>query len=211
MNDTLRKTFEEQLTYLPAVNQQALRSFDWATELVGIGKQFGLHIDQLEDLQIETMLVLVGVVSAEDYENELITRLAVSPSEAEKIIEQVNEKIFVPIHDYIVRGGPDTPAPTSAEIMQSAGFSFTAPEPVVTEPVAQPITFQSQTPLPTPEPSNPLQFNPGSPVLDVPIPETIIPTNTTQIPSPKEKLEKLYQERKKVIDMTIQSMDQEKI
>jgi hypothetical protein len=41
MNDKLRQQFEEQLTYLPDINQQAMRSFDWATELISIGHGYG--------------------------------------------------------------------------------------------------------------------------------------------------------------------------
>jgi hypothetical protein len=64
MNDKLRQSFEEQLVYLPEINQQALKSFDWATELLAIGKNYGLHIDELEDLQIETMLGISWISAA---------------------------------------------------------------------------------------------------------------------------------------------------
>lgn len=222
MNENLKKTFEEQLTYLPAINQQALRSFDWATELIGIGKQYGLHIDQLEDLQIETMLVLVGVISADDYPNELITRLAISPSEADKIIEQINDRIFTPIHDHIVRGGPISSPISDAVIMENTGVQIIKQSPTPqynqlsqtqstvsekSDPL-QPIQ-QIQTAQPN---TNPLTFNPTptNTVVDIQIPETIIPSTEPIIISGQEKLEKLYQQRKKIIDTTLQSMDQQK-
>ncbi len=133
MNDKLRQSFEEQLVYLPEINQQALKSFDWATELLSIGKNYGLHIDELEDLQVETMLVMVGLVQVKDYPNELINKLAISPAEANKIIEQVNDRIFQPIHDYIVNGGPKV-VTTPTGVMESAGFEITDDDaPVVTK------------------------------------------------------------------------------
>jgi hypothetical protein len=222
MNDNLRKTFEEQLTYLPAINQQALRSFDWATELIGIGKQYGLHIDQLDDLQIETMLVLVGVTSADDYPNELITRLAISPSEADKIIEQVNDRIFTPIHDYIVRGGP-VALPDDTAIMANAGFQMATNPLLENQPVVsnnRPIAASNPTPIinqPVITPTivstpvaSPLTFNPQTTPTPVAIPTTVLPTNPSPVMSAREKLEKIYQDRKKVIDATLQSMDQQK-
>ena len=220
MNEKLRQTFEEQLTYLPSINQQALRSFDWATELVGIGKQYGLHVDQLDDLQIETMLVLVGITNPDDYPNELITRLAISPSEADKIIEQVNDRIFTPIHDYIVRGGPIMNPPTDTAIMADAGLQManqditpiTPTNPLVRvggEPIVQPVINTSVSNTVT-VPVSPLVFNPQtiSQTQSVEVPVTILPTNEPTIMSSREKLEKIYQDRKKTIDATLQSMDQ---
>lgn len=204
MNDKLRQSFEEQLVYLPEINQQALKSFDWATELLAIGKNYGLHIDQLEDLQVETMLVLVGLVQAGDYQNELITRLAISPSEANRIIEQVNDRIFQPIHDYIVNGGPKV-VTTPTGVMESAGFEITDDDaPVVTKTdnftrvggVASPMqTIIADDVKPVPQ--------------SIPV-QPIISTETTPalITLSKEKLEAMYHDRQKTIDATLQSMDQ---
>lgn len=234
MNEKLRQSFEEQLVYLPEINQQALKSFDWATELLSIGKNYGLHIDQLEDLQVETMLVLVGLVQVTNYQSELINRLAVSPSEANRIIEQVNDRIFQPIHDYIVNGGPKI-VTTPTDVMESAGFEITNDDaPVVTQaenlvriggvgspmqtiitddvkPVPQPIPVTPATPV-TVSGTTPLQFHPEeekSVTPTIPV-QPIISTETTPAPITlsKEKLEAMYHDRQKTIDATLQSMDQ---
>lgn len=229
MNDKLRKSFEEQLVYLPEINQQALKSFDWATELLSIGKNYGLHIDQLEDLQVETMLVMVGLVQVKDYPNELIMRLAISPSEANRIIEQVNDRIFTPIHDYIVNGGPKV-VTTPTGVMESAGFEITNDDaPLVTQtenfvrvggiaspaqptveavkPVSQPVI--TQAPITTG--TTPLQFHPDeekSPVADIPAQTIPVETAPAPVMLSKEKLEAMYHDRQKTIDATLQSMDQ---
>lgn len=222
MNEKLRQQFEEELVYLPEINQQALKSFDWATELLAIGKNYGLHIDELEDLQIETMLVMVGLVPPENYQNELITRLAISPTEANKIIEQVNERIFTPIHDYIVNGGPKKTT-TPAGVMESAGFEITnddtpltpvadklvrvggVPQPIQMNPDINPVP----QPTPTTTPVSPLQFHPEESKTTTPeIPTQPLPPEpvaTTQLS--KEKLNALYHDRQKTIDATLQSMD----
>lgn len=220
MNEALKQQFEEQLTYLPAVNQQALRSFDWATQLLSIGHQYGLHIDQLEDLQIETMLVLVGLVSPDDYETELITRLAVSTSEAEKILNEVNKQIFIPIHDYIVNGGEKKVNTTPAGTMESAGFQMTDDETPITITGTVPVRIGGNQPtgqsIPDTKPAmvSPLQFHPNPNVSTAPeLPKMEIPV-PLPVPSPiqlsKEKLEKMIEDRKKTVDATIQSMDQVK-
>ncbi len=219
MNKKIRQQFEEQLAYLPTINQEALKAFDWATELVGIGKNYGLHIDELEDLQIETMLLLVGLTSPDNYEKELIERLAIPPSEAEKIIEQINERIFTPIHEYIVNGGnkPTTPA----TIMESAGLQITDDTPVPTtaspaslvrvggeHPTGQSLPESKPTPV---TPSSPLQFHPSE--IKSIQPEVVARTEPIAQKPPiinlsKEKLEQVSQNRQKTIDATLQSMDQ---
>lgn len=231
MNDKLRQSFEEQLVYLPEINQQALKSFDWATELLSIGKNYGLHIDELEDLQVETMLVMVGLVQVKDYPNELINKLAISPAEANKIITQVNDRIFQPIHDYIVNGGPKVPS-TPKGVMESAGFEITDDDaPLVTKTdnftrvggVASPmqsIIPEDVTPVPT-QPvvapaittgTTPLQFHPDeekTPAAAIPTqPIPVVETTPTPVTLSKEKLEAMYHDRQKTIDATLQSMDQ---
>lgn len=223
MNEKIRQQFENQLTYLPTINQQALRSFDWATELIAIGKNYGLHVDELDDLQIETMLVLVGLVDPNQFQNELINRLAISSIEAEKIISDINDRIFTPIHDYIVNGGKKMES-TPTTIMESVGFQMTTEDIPTTSQslftqtnkqvsMNQPI-YESQPIVPTPVISpSPLQFHPieekssqPAPIAAIPV----IPATTDTLPTPfsKEKLEQVYQERQKAIDTSLQSMDQ---
>lgn len=218
MNEKLKQQFEEQLTYLPDINQQALKSFDWATELISIGHGYGLHVDQLEDLQIETMLVMVGLTPPDQYETELITRLALSPIEATRIIEEVNKKIFSPIHDYIVRGGPEKPA-TPATAMESAGFKMTTEETPInmpddvmvrmggSNPAVQSIPETKPTIINQPN-SAPLQFNPNTTPDIAPITITPEPTVHPSIQLSMEKLEKMVHDKQQIVDATIQSMDQ---
>lgn len=222
MNEKIRQQFEEQLAYLPTINQEALKAFDWATELIGIGKNYGLHVDELEDLQIETMLLLVGLTSPDNYEKELIERLAIPPSEVNKIIEQINERIFTPIHEHIVNGGPKTQS-TPATIMESAGLEMTKDDsPTLStqntdtlvrvggeHPTGQ--SLPESKPVGQPIPPSPLQFHPAEEKSIQP--ETVAETTPvapkiSTLSLSKEKLEQISQNRQKTVDATLQSMDQ---
>ncbi len=220
-NEKFRSTLAEQMTYLPEITQKALKSFDWATQLLSIGKEYGLHIDQLEDLQLETMLVLVGIIPAESYETELETKLAISPAEAVKIIQAVNTQIFIPIHDYIVNDGDKkstmTPETSETNVMESAGFHMTddeTPITIKTEPVRVGGVGGTTQSIPEskPEPilqanGAPLQFHPDTAAVQ-PLVAEPIPVASQTVSLSKEKLEKMYQDRQKTIDATLQSMDQ---
>jgi hypothetical protein len=224
MNDALREQFEEQLAYLPEINQRALKAFDWAEKLLGIGHKYGLHIDELDDLQVETMLAMVGLTPPQNYQNELITRLAISPAEAEKLVNEINKEIFLPIHDYIVSGGPkpesvQTPA-NPASIMESAGITMTTDESPVALVPTEMVRMGGQQPIsqsiPDTRPvSSPLQFHPNAEKSTVPEipresditnPAMQAPINTFQLS--KEKLEKMYLDRQKTVDAALGTSEQ---
>jgi hypothetical protein len=216
MNENFQKTFEEQLAYLPEVNQRALRSFDWATKILDIGKTHGLYIDQLEDLQVETMLVLVGLISPDDYPKEIMNRLAISPTETDKLIADINDTIFTPIHDYIVNQESQKIIPVGTDSQTPQPISFGSPlEQAGIEPTLD------ETPSPTPDVT--LIRKGGSPAFGNTVPETrpnsdykpltftpnvtTTPVDTAPIPLSTEKLQKLYQQRQQIIDTALKNTE----
>jgi hypothetical protein len=205
MNDKLKQQFEEQLAYLPDITQQALKSFDWATGILSIGKKHGLYIDQLEDLQIETMLVLVGLVQPEDYPKELMNRLALSPAETDKIIDDINDEIFTPIHNYIIESENKTPKiPTELTTPQPISFG---------SPLDQAGMKQTFDDAPTPTPTVPLSRVGGTNTYGATIPETrpiqfnptvtTTPVSNAPVPLSMDKLKNLYQRRQQIVDTTL--------
>lgn len=124
MNHALfQKHYQEQLKLLPDISQKAIQSFDWVNILLDIGKSYALQLDELEDLQLETMLLIVGVTPPDDYESQLGSVLPLSKTDMNKLLGDINTKILEPIHDYIVNGGP-----VAVSTMETAGVS------VVSEP-----------------------------------------------------------------------------
>lgn len=113
-----QKHYTENLALLPQISQQAISSFDWVTILLDIGKSYALQLDELEDLQLETMMLIVGITPADDYESELSSVLPLSKTDLGKLLGDINTKILEPIHDYIVNGGPVT-----ISTMETAGVS----------------------------------------------------------------------------------------
>jgi hypothetical protein len=120
MNHTLfQKHYQEQLKLLPEISQQAISSFDWVNILLDIGKSYALQLDELEDLQVETMMLIVGITPADEYEQELGSVLPLSKTDLNKLLTDINTKILEPIHDYIINGGPVTSSP-----MQQSGVNI---------------------------------------------------------------------------------------
>ncbi len=101
--DPLTQKIEEQIKKLPSVTQRALHDFDWKTQILAIGKTYDLNLDQLDTLEQETTLVLVGLVPASSYVSELKKRLEISTTAASQIVEDANQKIFMPLRDLVLQ------------------------------------------------------------------------------------------------------------
>ncbi len=135
MNTELfNKHYHEQLDLLPALNRQAIESVDWQDLLIDIGKSHGIDSDDIDDLQLETMLVLVGLENPSNYENQLISQLALSPAEADKLINDITAQIFTPIHDYIVNSTKSTGIPTGIPTSSTQTTGSLSSLPVGTTP-----------------------------------------------------------------------------
>jgi hypothetical protein len=114
MNHTLfEKHYQEQLKLLPDISQRALASVDWVVALLDIGKSYALQLDELEDLQVETMMLLTGVTTPDEYEDTLTEMLPLSKTELYKLLDEVNDRILSPIHDFIVSGGVPATTPVA--------------------------------------------------------------------------------------------------
>ena len=97
MTDKLKQKVIEEMVKLPKEMQEAISAHDWAKISEDIGKKYLLDEIEINNLQVETLLVLVGIEDgnylAQNIENEVGT----SKEEAEKIAEEVSQKIFNPL------------------------------------------------------------------------------------------------------------------
>lgn len=101
MTEKLKQKIKEEMISLPKESQDVLNTFDWEKISEEIGKKYLLDESEINDLQVETGLVLVGLVEVDEYTLNVENNVGTSKNEAEKIIEEVNKKIFNPIADII--------------------------------------------------------------------------------------------------------------
>lgn len=138
MDPAIKQTYDEYVARLTPVHQQALRSIDWQAKTIEVGHSFGLHVDELEDLVVETMLVLIGANTADQYPTELKERIPLPPAELDRLTSEIADQVFTPIHDRIVEGIPGTQESTitvtAPRAAAEAGESFpAAPNPIQVE------------------------------------------------------------------------------
>ncbi|MFA5095537.1 MAG: hypothetical protein WC447_02680 [Candidatus Paceibacterota bacterium] len=101
MTEKLKQKIKEEMINLPKESQDAINAFDWGNISEEIGKKNLLTESEVNDLQVETGLVLVGLVDVDEYALNIENNVGTSKEEAEKIAEEVNKKIFSPISETI--------------------------------------------------------------------------------------------------------------
>ena len=101
MTEKLKQIAKEEIVKLPKEMQEAINAFDWASVAEAIGKKYLLSESELNDFQVETLLVLVGLEEGESYARNIENNVGTSREEAEKISDEAWQKIFVPIKNKI--------------------------------------------------------------------------------------------------------------
>jgi NAD kinase len=101
MTDKLKNIIKEELEKLPKENQDAINALDWASIVEAIGKN-SLNENGINNLQVETLLVLIGLEDPNFFVNKIENEVGTTTDEAEKIAEEIVQKIFTPISDILV-------------------------------------------------------------------------------------------------------------
>lgn len=117
LSSNLQSILTNRLRYLPEITSKAITSIDWSTQVVEIGHKYGLHIDDIEELQMVVLKSMTGLADPKDFEMNLISATAASPTTIERLITDLNHHIFEPIHDYVMNQGK-APDPLAAQGIQ---------------------------------------------------------------------------------------------
>lgn len=108
---------KDHLAALPEPVRKAIASFDWAREVFDIGRKHSMHVDRIGELQTEVMLVVLGLVSPRDFQNELFDRIEPNRDIALEISDEVNQKVFIRIREYMKKyyeGNENNPTPSKS-------------------------------------------------------------------------------------------------
>lgn len=93
MNPT-NAQLQEMINDLPENIQKAIHEFDWAGEVMKIGRAHQLQIDDIEIFRLQTLLVMLGHLPSNAYEQNLANKLHVSGDVAASLVDEANHRIF---------------------------------------------------------------------------------------------------------------------
>ena len=84
----------KKIQELPPNIRKAVETFDWSTEVLHIAQDNQIHIDDIETFRNETLLVIVGLTAATDYEKKLVAHMGITHEVAENLVADANQHIF---------------------------------------------------------------------------------------------------------------------
>jgi len=97
MTEKLQQTIKEEVGRLPKEMQEVINVIDWLKISEEIGKKYLLEEGEIEDFQLETLLVLIGVEGPTSYAINIENQVGTTKDEAVKMAKEAFEKIFLPI------------------------------------------------------------------------------------------------------------------
>ena len=101
--DLLQIKIEKAKANLPVETANATAVVDWKAAILGLREKKGYSFEQLGDLELETELLLCGLVSPEKYPQELETRMKISKAEANEMVNIMNEQVFAKIRAEMIK------------------------------------------------------------------------------------------------------------
>ncbi len=102
MTEKLKQKMSSEIAKLSKVKQEAINSLDWGNITEEVGKKYSFSEKEMNALQVETGLVLIGLVNPNIYEENIEENVGVTKNNAEKIAQEIFEKIFSPFSEKIV-------------------------------------------------------------------------------------------------------------
>ena len=94
MDPEIEEIIKKQMEKLPIEVRRLLANPELNNKIINIGKKNGLDEEQLGILQIETNLVMLGLVHLDEYQNELKSRIKIPDEKINNIINATKEQIL---------------------------------------------------------------------------------------------------------------------
>jgi len=95
--EELQQKIAEYYSKLPKRSQEVFSSMKWLETLRNISERNSLNNEQIQTLGIETTLVLLSIISRDEYENILNEELRLPKDKFENILEEINSFVINPI------------------------------------------------------------------------------------------------------------------
>lgn len=104
---------KKRVAELPPEVRAVLYSPDMDRVLQKVGKKFELHLDQLGEVETETVDVMIGFTPTGEFAKNIAEALETDLPKAQNIAEAISTELFSKIRESM-KGTPPAPAPMSA-------------------------------------------------------------------------------------------------
>lgn len=101
--DLLQIKIEQAKEKLPVETQNAIAAVDWKAAIMALRTKKGYNFEQLGDLELETELLLCGLITPAEYPKELQTRMRISKAETDELVDEMNREVFAKIKAELIK------------------------------------------------------------------------------------------------------------
>jgi hypothetical protein len=101
--DLLQIKIENAKKQLSEDTLNAIAAVPWQAEIIKMRETKGFTFEQLGDLEIETELVLCGLLNPTNYPSELENRMKISKDAANELVEEMNKLVFSKIKEELIK------------------------------------------------------------------------------------------------------------
>jgi hypothetical protein len=101
--DLLQIKIEKAKTQLSDDTLNAINAVPWKDVIIGMREKKGYSFEQLGNLELETELVLCGLLSPENYPKELQNRMGLGKPQTAELVNEMNELVFAPIKEELIK------------------------------------------------------------------------------------------------------------
>lgn len=101
--DLLQIKIDQARAQLPEDTLRAIDAVDWRAAILELRQKKGYTIEQLENLETETELVLCGLVIPENYPRELEKRMGLSKNQVNDLVSFMNNQVFSKIREALIK------------------------------------------------------------------------------------------------------------
>ena len=162
MTEKLKNIIKEELAKLPKENQEAFNAFDWIKLTEEIGQKFLLNENETNDLVVETLLILIGLEDPDLYANNIEEYVGTGKDEAEKIAEEIMEKIFIPINNILLENIKKSGKIKDAKPEQNLNFILSGGDYSAFVNIPPPLSGEDRGEVPNAPHPNPLLKGEGA-------------------------------------------------
>ena len=101
--DLLQIKIENAKRQLPEDTLNAIAAVPWQASILKMRETKGYTFEQLGDLELETELLLCGLVTSKDYPAELEKRMNISKPAANELVLEMNSEVFSKIKEELIK------------------------------------------------------------------------------------------------------------
>jgi hypothetical protein len=101
--DLLQIKIENAKKQLSDETLNAIAAVPWQGEILKMRETKGYSFEQLGDLELETELLLCGLLAPGDYPKELENRMKISRGVANELVKEMNELVFSKIKEELIK------------------------------------------------------------------------------------------------------------